>query len=137
MIIKTVELEEGAVYLHSAYGDFDIRELMARLKRFWQASSSLGPSVNTIWDVEDVNFTNLHLKDLEYLAARIKESAGLMRSGRTAVLIKEGFARHAFDFLERLLGLGFLRKFRVFTDKDTALAFVMDENEDLRLDQCA
>ena len=76
-------------------------------------------------------------KELEYLAALIKESAGMMRSGRTAVLIKEDFARHASDLFEMLPGLGFLWKYRVFTVKDSALAFIMDENEALRFDQCA
>lgn len=137
MIIKTVELERGTVYQHSAYGYFDSRELLARIEFFWKTNISSASKVNTLWDVEGVNFANLHVEELEHLAARIKKSGGLMRPGRTAVLIEEGFARHAFDFFEMLLGLDFLREFRVFTDKDSALAFIMDEDEVLRFDQCA
>ena len=137
MILKTVELEKGFVYQHIAYGDFECQDLLARVKFFWMGNKFPALRINILWDVEKVNFATIHLSEIELLAANILKLGGAVRPGRTAILIEEGFARHVFSFLEIELGQDFLREFRVFTDKDEALAFIMDADEFMELDQCA
>lgn len=125
MEVKTKISRDTNLRIHKISGRFELRELLAELKRIY-SSPDFDPKMNSLWDLRETDLSAFTSAEIETVRDFVSGSWGADENAKSALVVSKEVDFGLSRMYEVMLEDKVSSQVHIFRDYDKALAWIQE-----------